>query len=98
MAVLKSLSEISNCLENNRYSKGSYPLSKVVTDITKEILSISPELVVNAYFDKKQRNFLERRILKILDKQEYFAIGSKKKDDKEYIRLHVWLWAVTRIY
>ena len=79
MAVLKSLSERSGSVENNKYSKGSYPLSKVVTDITKEILSVSPELVVNAYSDKKHRNYLECRILKILEKQEYFAIGSKRK-------------------
>lgn len=79
MAVLKSLSEINSSVENNKYSKGSYPLSKVVTDITKEILSVSPELVVNAYSDKEHRNYLECRILKILEKQEYFAIGSKRK-------------------
>jgi pilus assembly protein CpaF len=79
MAVLKSLSSLNDEFDNNRYAKGSYPLSKVVTDVTKEILSVSPELVVNAYYDNKQRSFLENRILNILDKQQYFAIGSKRK-------------------
>ncbi|MFA5340525.1 MAG: ATPase, T2SS/T4P/T4SS family [Clostridia bacterium] len=79
MALLKSLSSLNNEYNNSRYSKGSYPLSKVVTDVTKEILSASPEMVVNAYYDKKQRSFLENRIISILDEQQYFAIGSKRK-------------------
>ncbi len=79
MAVLKSLSILNDLPDNSRYAKGSYPLSKVVTDVTKEILSASPELVVNAYYDNRQRSFLENRILNILDRQQYFAIGSKRK-------------------
>ncbi len=79
MAILKSLSSLSDEYSNSRYAKGSYPLSKVVTDVTKEILSVSPEMVVNAYYDKIQRSFLENRILNILEKQQYFAIGSKRK-------------------
>ncbi|HOD93713.1 MAG TPA: ATPase, T2SS/T4P/T4SS family [Clostridia bacterium] len=79
MGVLKRLSSFNDDSNNRRYVKGSYPLSKVVTDVTKEILNASPEIVVNAYYDDKQRSFLENRILNILDKQQYFAMGSKRK-------------------
>ena len=35
--------------------------------------------MTNAYYDKKQRSCLEKRILYILDNQQYFAVGSKRK-------------------
>lgn len=77
MAVLKRLCEYEETSTNMRYSKGDYPLGEVVIDIVREILETSPELVIDAYTDKKRRQILESRIIKILEKEEYFAIGSK---------------------
>ncbi|MDD2261507.1 MAG: ATPase, T2SS/T4P/T4SS family [Clostridia bacterium] len=79
MAVLKSLNTISDNSDNVKYEKGSYSLSKIVTEVTNELLTDSAELVTNAYYDKKQRSCLEKRILYILDNQQYFAVGSKRK-------------------
>ncbi len=79
MAIVKSLSGLARQEDNIRYQKGSFSLSNLVLDISKDLLGENPDLVINAYYDQKRRAQLEANILNILEKSDYFAPGSKRE-------------------
>jgi len=80
MPVIKSLKNpLIFSDSNNIYRTGTISISKIVVQITDEILSSNPNMVIGANTDDEKKGALQGEILRILDKDMYFDI--KGRDD-----------------